>query len=82
MLNIGIQIISEGKPDPKDLRNIVRQKVLRNFEDENILNERLFTLTALTGVGKTLTSLDFALKLRAKLNNEPQIIANQFTSKK
>jgi len=74
LVNNHIQKLSNGKPDPKDSRNIVRQKVLNNFEDKNILNERLFTLTAPTGVGKTLTSLDFALKLRAKLEHKPQII--------
>lgn len=60
------------------LRNWVRAKVLENLNDPDILNHNLFTLTAPTGIGKTLTVLDFTLRLKRKIhkkeNFEPQII--------
>jgi len=69
------------------IRNEIRESVLRNIRDPKNINQRLFTLTAPTGTGKTLTSLSAALILRNKLKeafeleNEPRIIYSlPFTS--
>lgn len=60
------------------LRNDVRKEVIQKLSDPAILKQRIFLLTAPTGIGKTLTALDFALKLRSKIANAgtytPQII--------
>jgi len=57
---------------PNEKRDAFRKFVLNNFDKEC----KLFTLTAPTGYGKTLTALNFALKF-----NKPRIIyALPFTS--
>ena len=57
---------------PNEKRDAFRNFVLNNFDKER----KLFTLTAPTGYGKTLTALNFALKF-----NKPRIIyALPFTS--
>lgn len=61
-----------------ELRNYLRAQVVENINMPDILDVSIFTLTAPTGIGKTLTALDFALKLRDKIstveNHVPQII--------
>jgi len=61
-----------------ELRNFVRAEVVKNIERNDILHKRIFTLAAPTGIGKTMTALDFTLKLRKNIELEegylPQII--------
>lgn len=60
-----------GVPAPgnrlNELRNAVRLEVRQNMQKKDILEYSFYTLTAPTGLGKTLTSLDFALQLRERL---------------
>lgn len=57
---------------PNEKRDVFRNFVLNNFDE----NYKLFTLTAPTGYGKTLTALNFALKF----NKSRIIYALPFTS--
>ncbi|MDK2841818.1 MAG: CRISPR-associated endonuclease/helicase Cas3 [Anaerophaga sp.] len=61
-----------------ELRNLVRKRVIEKLSEEGIIDQKIFTLTGPTGIGKTLTALDFALKLRAMISEregrEAQII--------
>jgi CRISPR-associated endonuclease/helicase Cas3 len=52
---------------PHNLRQQVRQTVLECLNDCDLQQQRLFTLTAPTGVGKTLTALDVALQLKKRV---------------
>jgi len=77
----------DNKSNINHIRNEIRKSVLKNVKDPQNINQRIFTLTAPTGTGKTLTSLSAALILRNelkeafKLENEPHIIYSlPFTS--
>src|SRR5680860_1300931 len=58
-----------------ELRNYCRAVVISNLDQADILEHYVFTLTAPTGIGKTMTALDFSLKLKNKIKQESGVEA-------
>jgi len=73
-----ISAFPQNSNPQNELRNHVRRQVLKKLSDPDILEKKIFLLTAPTGIGKTLTALDFAVQLRNTIEKEthyiPQII--------
>jgi len=61
-----------------DMRNEIYEEVISNVERIDLDKDKLLSLNAPTGTGKTLTALSFALKLRKRIESErgykPRII--------
>jgi CRISPR-associated endonuclease/helicase Cas3 len=53
-----------------EIRNFCRQEVISHLERKETFEYDIFTLTAPTGIGKTMTALDFALKFKQRLEGE------------
>lgn len=58
-----------------ELRNYCRAVVISILEHTDILEHYVFTLTAPTGIGKTMTALDFSLKFKDKIKQESGVEA-------
>jgi CRISPR-associated endonuclease/helicase Cas3 len=70
-----------GNSSSNNLRNQVRKKAINRLLRLDLEKQRLFTLTAPTGVGKTFIALDIAIKLRnivPRLKNAQIIYALPF----
>lgn len=81
------EIKEENKSNINIIRAQIQASVIKNISDPKNASQKIFTLTAPTGTGKTLTSFAAALKLRKILKNsldlkyEPRIIYSlPFTS--
>lgn len=81
------EIKEENKSNINIIRAQIQASVIKNICDPKNASQKIFTLTAPTGTGKTLTSFAAALKLRKILKNnlnlkfEPRIIYSlPFTS--
>ncbi|MFX0559029.1 CRISPR-associated helicase Cas3' [Tepidibacillus infernus] len=72
-----------GKTDLNDQRNKAResiQSVIKNLTKDEVKSQRFFTLTAPTGIGKTLSALQCALDLQERIQLEEGYIPRIITA--
>lgn len=71
-------LLTLPKSEISPLRKEFYNTVIDNINNEGIIEKNIFSITAPTGIGKTLAGLSFALKLRDKImkkeNRLPRII--------
>ena len=70
--------INKEKKEINKIRNEIYDETIDSLERLNLEKDKILSLNVPTGTGKTLTSLSFALKLKAKIEQEkkyrPRII--------
>jgi len=78
--NIIEKKVQSFKSDKDDIRQQLFDTLDRQINNDSISSKNIFTVTAPTGAGKTLATLNFAFKLKAKYQKEKIIYALPLTN--
>jgi len=66
--------IDKKKKEINKIRNEIYDETINSLDSLNLEKDKILSLNVPTGTGKTLTSLSFALKLKAKIEQEKKYI--------